>query len=168
MHVMSLPEKTDLQDKILFDWNKAEALIQQWKQQGYEIVFTNGCFDLMHRGHVEYLQSAAGMGDKLVIGLNSDASVTKLKGSSRPINDVESRALVLSAFTFVDAVVVFEENTPRQLIELLRPDVLVKGADYENKEIVGREFVESIGGKVELIPFVKGYSTSKIIQKIRK
>jgi rfaE bifunctional protein nucleotidyltransferase chain/domain len=165
---MSQQEKIHPQHKIIYDWKKAISRIDEWKQQGFEIVFTNGCFDLIHLGHVDYLFQAAQLGDKLVIGLNSDSSVTRLKGNSRPINDEAGRALILAAFSFVDAVIIFEENTPRQLIEILRPDILVKGADYQNKEIVGGEFVESIGGKVVLIPYIKGYSTTKIIHKIKK
>jgi len=165
---MSHQEKENPQNKVIYDWKIANSRIYEWKQKGFEIVFTNGCFDLLHRGHVDYLFKAALLGDKLVVGLNSDASVTKLKGDNRPIIEVAGRASIIAAFAFVDAVVIFEENTPLQLIEVLRPDFLVKGADYQNKEIVGREFVESIGGKVVMIPFMKGYSTSKIIQKIKK
>jgi D-beta-D-heptose 7-phosphate kinase/D-beta-D-heptose 1-phosphate adenosyltransferase len=131
-------------------------------------VFTNGCFDLMHVGHVKYLQEARKLGDLLVLGLNSDASIRRLKGEKRPLIDQSERAHIMSALNCVDYVVVFDEDTPLQLIETLRPDILVKGGDYDLDGVVGRELVESYGGRVELIQFVDGSSTTHIINKILK
>ena len=142
--------------------------VKNWREQGCKIVFTNGCFDLLHRGHVEYLAQAADFGDKLVIGLNTDASVNRLKGPTRPINDEEARSAVLSALSFVSAVVLFDEPTPLELIRLVQPDVLIKGADYKPEEIVGYDIVTARGGKVATIPLTSGYSTSNIEQRIRK
>lgn len=142
--------------------------VRQWREQGCKIVFTNGCFDLLHRGHVEYLAQAADFGDKLVIGLNTDASVNRLKGPTRPINDEEARAAVLSALGFVSAVVLFDEPTPLELIRQVQPDVLIKGADYKPEDIVGYDIVTSRGGKVVTIPLTSGYSTSSIEQRIRE
>lgn len=137
--------------------------LQQWRSQGFSVVFTNGCFDLLHRGHVEYLAKAADKGDVLVVGLNTDASVKRLKGERRPINKEADRALLLAALSMVDAVVLFGEDTPYELIKAVRPDVLVKGADYKPEEIVGYDIVTSYGGKVETVEFVEGYSTTKIL-----
>ena len=137
--------------------------LQQWRSQGFSVVFTNGCFDLLHRGHVEYLAKAADKGDVLVVGLNTDASVKRLKGERRPINKEADRALLLAALSMVDAVVLFGEDTPYELIKAVRPDVLVKGADYMPEEIVGYDIVTSYGGKVETVEFVEGYSTTKIL-----
>ena len=153
-----------LKNKILGRGDLPKRL-QQWRDQGFRIVFTNGCFDLLHRGHVEYLSKAADMGDVLVVGLNTDASVRRLKGPTRPINKEDDRALLLSALSFVDAVVLFGEDTPYELIREIRPDVLVKGADYRREEIVGYDIVTSYGGRVETIPFVDGYSTTKLINR---
>lgn len=155
-------------DKIFYNYQKIASLAEKWKQSGYEVCFTNGCFDLIHYGHIRYLSAASGLGDKLIIGINSDSSIERIKGSDRPINDEKSRTMILASLAFVDAVIVFEENTPAILIEEIAPDVLIKGGDYEGKEVVGREFVESIGGRVVLIPLEKGYSTTKLIQKIQK
>ncbi len=134
--------------------------------EGKTLVFTNGCFDILHRGHVEYLSKASDMGDVLVVGLNTDASVKRLKGESRPINDEQARALILASLGFVDAVVLFDEDTPYELIKAIRPDVLVKGADYKPEEIVGYDIVTSYGGKVETVPLVEGYSTTSIISNL--
>lgn len=142
--------------------------VKNWREQGCKIVFTNGCFDLLHRGHVEYLAQAADFGDKLVIGLNTDASVNRLKGPTRPINDEEARSAVLSALSFVSAVVLFDEPTPLELIRLVQPDVLIKGADYKPEEIVGYDIVTARGGKVATVPLTSGYSTSNIEQRIRE
>ncbi|PLY08315.1 MAG: bifunctional heptose 7-phosphate kinase/heptose 1-phosphate adenyltransferase [Desulfuromonas sp.] len=133
---------------------------------GKKIVFTNGCFDLLHVGHVKYLQKARQLGDLLVLGLNSDASIRRLKGAKRPLIGEEERAHILAALDCIDYVVVFNEDTPLQLIEIVKPDILVKGGDYSPKEVVGREFVESCGGRVELIQFVDGKSTTNIIEKV--
>jgi rfaE bifunctional protein nucleotidyltransferase chain/domain len=154
--------------KKRMDLSTLAEKVKNWREQGCKIVFTNGCFDLLHRGHVEYLAQAADFGDKLVIGLNTDASVNRLKGPTRPINDEEARAAVLSALSFVSAVVLFDEPTPLELIRLVQPDVLIKGADYKPEEIVGYDIVTARGGKVATVPLTSGYSTSNIEQRIRE
>jgi D-beta-D-heptose 7-phosphate kinase/D-beta-D-heptose 1-phosphate adenosyltransferase len=136
------------------------------RQRGKTIVFTNGCFDLLHVGHVKYLQAARKLGDLLVLGLNSDDSIKRLKGPNRPLIGESERAHILAALDCIDYVVVFDEDTPLELITALRPDVLVKGGDYTPEGVVGREIVESYGGRVELINFVDGKSTTNIINKI--
>ena len=133
-----------------------------------KVVFTNGCFDVLHRGHVELLRFAKGLGDVLVVGLNTDDSVRRLKGPSRPINTLEDRAAVLLSLKWVDFVVPFSEDTPERVIRELRPDVLVKGGDYRLEEIVGADFVRSYGGKVEIFPYLRGYSTTSIVERIRR
>lgn len=132
------------------------------------LVFTNGCFDLLHRGHVEYLAAARGLGDALVVGVNTDASVERLKGPGRPVVPQGDRALVLAALESVDAVTLFHEDTPRELLADLLPDILVKGGDYSPSEIVGKTEVEAAGGRVEVIPFIKGRSTTEIITRIQE
>jgi D-beta-D-heptose 7-phosphate kinase/D-beta-D-heptose 1-phosphate adenosyltransferase len=136
------------------------------KLHNRKIVFTNGCFDVLHYGHVRYLLEAKALGDLLVVGLNSDDSVRRLKGESRPINGEKERAFVLSALEFVDYVVVFAEDTPKELIEVVKPNVLVKGGDYQIENIVGADFVMQNGGTVTTIPFVEGYSSTQIIEKL--
>ncbi len=138
-----------------------------WKFLGNKIVFTNGCFDILHRGHLEYLASASDLGNKLIIGLNSDDSVKRLKGPGRPINTFSDRAFALASLHFVDAVVEFNEDTPIQLITTLLPDVLVKGGDYNRDTIVGANEVEKAGGSVAIISFKEGYSTTSFLEKIR-
>lgn len=143
-------------------------LLEQLRFFGRKVVFTNGCFDLLHLGHVDYLAKAASFGDFLVVGLNSDASVKTLdKGVTRPLQDQLSRSHVLAALHVVDAVVVFDEETPYELIKMIQPDVLVKGADYKVEQIAGHDVVLAKGGKVELVEFVPGYSTSAIERKIK-
>jgi len=153
-------------DKIL---SRADltAVISAWRAAGQRVVFSNGCFDLLHLGHVDYLERARALGDRLVVGLNTDASVAALK-PGRPLQDETSRARVLAALSFVDAVVLFGEPTPLALIELVRPDVLVKGDDYAIESIVGHELVLAGGGQVLTVPLVAGYSTSAIVAKIRR
>ncbi|MDR0437764.1 MAG: D-glycero-beta-D-manno-heptose 1-phosphate adenylyltransferase [Bacteroidales bacterium] len=131
-----------------------------------KIVFTNGCFDILHRGHVEYLQKAKAFGDKLIVGLNSDASVRHLKGKTRPIQDQESRKIILEALRCVDEVIIFDEDTPYELIKKVQPDVLVKGADYKPEDIVGYDIVKAKGGEVRTVEFVEGHSTSGILLKV--
>ncbi len=133
-----------------------------------KIVFTNGCFDILHPGHLQYLEAARNKGDILIVGLNSDASVKRLKGENRPINPIAYRTQMLAGLASTNYVIVFEEDTPLQLIESLRPQVLVKGADYSLEEVVGAEFVQSLGGEVILIPLVGSYSTSKWIDALNK
>ena len=132
-----------------------------------KIVFTNGCFDVLHFGHVHYLMEANALGDILVVGLNSDDSVRRLKGPSRPINGEKERAFVLAALSCVDYVVVFEEDTPKELIETVRPDVLVKGGDYALDQIVGADYVTRNGGTVTTLPFVEGFSSTRIIEQLK-
>jgi D-glycero-beta-D-manno-heptose 1-phosphate adenylyltransferase len=147
-----------------------EALIErriQLRCEGKSVVFTNGCFDLLHPGHVRYLREARSLGDVLVVALNSDASVRDLKGKGRPILNQEERSEVLAALEAVDYVTIFEERTPRELIASLLPEVLVKGGDWAVEEIVGREEVEAAGGKVLSLPYLEGASTSDIVQRIR-
>ncbi len=138
----------------------------QWKFFGKEVVFTNGCFDILHRGHVDYLSKAKSLGDILVVGLNDDASVTRLKGPHRPIVNQEDRAVILAALNSVDFVCVFSEDTPYEIIKVLVPDVLVKGADWPVEKVVGKDIVESAGGIVQTIEFLPNRSTSKLIAKI--
>jgi rfaE bifunctional protein nucleotidyltransferase chain/domain len=140
---------------------------REWKELNYRVVFTNGCFDIVHLGHIDYLEKAAALGDILVVGLNTDASVSRLKGPSRPIIEESSRVRLMAALGFVDAVVLFDEPTPLELIRSLSPDVLVKGDDYQQSNIVGADDVIAKGGKVMTIPLVKGYSTSSIVDKIK-
>lgn len=141
--------------------------IHDWKKAGQKLVFTNGCFDLLHLGHVHYLSQAADQGDRLIIGVNSDASVKKLKGEGRPIQDEMARMMILSALSLTDAIVKFEEDTPFQLIQQITPDVLVKGGDYEPASVVGHDHVTANGGKVECLPFLEGYSTSLMEGRIK-
>ena len=147
----------------IFQLSTFNFQLSTWRSQGLRVVFTNGCFDLLHRGHVEYLAQAADKGDVLVVGLNTDTSVRRLKGEGRPVNDQKARALVLASLAFVDAVVLFNEDTPLELIKEVHPDVLVKGADYKLEEIVGHDLVTDYGGNVVTIPLVEGYSTTKLL-----
>jgi rfaE bifunctional protein nucleotidyltransferase chain/domain len=150
------------------DLQSLKASIAQWQGEGKKVVFTNGVFDLLHIGHITYMAKAAELGDKLVIGLNSDSSVKRIKGEDRPVNDQNSRAALLAALFFVDGIVVFEEDTPINIITTLMPDVLVKGADYSVENIVGAKEVMANGGEVKTIDFVEGYSSTSIIKKIRE
>ena len=145
----------------------AISAIIKLKQKNKKIVFTNGCFDILHAGHVSYLSKAKSLGDILVIGLNSDSSVKKIKGKSRPVVSQKNRALLLAALEVVDFVVVFNEPTPAKLIKAVKPDILVKGGDWKKEEIVGAEFVESYGGKVKSLAYIKGLSTRGLIAKIQ-
>ena len=141
--------------------------IRSWNDANEKIVFTNGCFDLIHRGHVDYLSKAADLGTKLVIGVNTDASVNQLKGLHRPIQDEYTRQFILAAFEFVDAVILFGEQTPYDLINFIQPDVLVKGSDYKPEDIVGYDIVKAKGGEICTIDFLPGFSTSLIEKKIK-
>ena len=152
-------------DKIL-TLGQLRAQLAAWRAAGRPIVFTNGCFDLLHLGHVDYLEQARHLGGALVVGLNTDASVSRLK-PGRPLQDEQARARILASLAFVDAVVLFGEPTPLALIEAVRPDVLVKGDDYSIDGIVGHEFVLNNGGQVRTVPLVPGYSTSRIVEKVR-
>lgn len=148
-------------NKKITDIEKLKEILNK-KNNGKKVVFTNGCFDILHRGHVEYLQKAKELGDLLVLGLNSDSSVKRLKGESRPINNEKDRAIILSALECVDYIIIFDEDTPLELIKNLKPDILVKGGDYKIENVVGREYAK----ETVLIDFVDGYSTTKIIKNI--
>jgi rfaE bifunctional protein nucleotidyltransferase chain/domain len=156
-----------IQNKIM-DRVTLERKCNSWRALGKKIVFTNGCFDILHHGHFDYLAKAADFGNVLVVGVNTDASVKMLKGQERPINRESDRELQLASLLVVDAVCLFDEQTPAELIAAVRPDVLVKGGDYTIDTIVGAQYVMGYGGKVEIIPFVEGYSTSSLIDKIKK
>jgi D-beta-D-heptose 7-phosphate kinase/D-beta-D-heptose 1-phosphate adenosyltransferase len=156
------------EDKIVFDWSLLDERLAQWRRAGLRIGFTNGCFDLLHRGHVRLLAEARAACDRLIIGLNSDASTRRLKGPTRPINPAESRAEVLAALEAVDLVVVFEEDTPLALIGRVRPAVLIKGADYRREDVVGRELVEADGGDVVLVDLVPGHSTTAMVARAKE
>ena len=158
-------EKT-LLAKVL-DQDAIGSQVRSWQGEGKKVVFTNGVFDLLHIGHITYLAKAAEVGDKLIIGLNSDSSVKRIKGEDRPVNDQNSRAALLAALFFVDAITLFEEDTPFTRIAGLLPDILVKGADYSVEQIVGAKEVLANGGAVKTISFVEGYSSTSIINKIR-
>lgn len=160
-------KKNNLSAVICKNHEDLLGLTQKWKDEKCSIVFTNGCFDILHAGHVDYLQKAASEGDRLVVGLNSDKSVSILKGEDRPYNDVDKRIAVLAALRCVDAVVVFEDETPMRLISSIIPDVLVKGGDYRDKEVVGTKVVEENGGKLVLIDFVHHTSTTSLLEKMK-
>lgn len=147
---------------------EAKAQVKAWQNAGNRVVFTNGCFDLIHLGHVDYLEKARMLGDKLVLGLNSDDSVSRFKGPERPLQDQVSRARVLAAMQFIDLVVFFNDDTPLNLISALLPDILVKGSDYLADNIVGADVVKKNGGVVKTIDFVPGYSTTRIVEKIKR
>ncbi len=153
---------------IAKNWIEANKQVDKWKLTGLKVVFTNGCFDILHRGHVEYLTDAKACGDKLVTALNSDSSVRGLKGDFRPIQNQDDRAAILDALASVDLVVVFDEETPAEIVKMLIPDVLVKGGDYTPETIVGADTVTANGGEVKIIPFRSGQSTSIIVEKIIK
>jgi D-beta-D-heptose 7-phosphate kinase/D-beta-D-heptose 1-phosphate adenosyltransferase len=149
-------------DRKIVDRRELGRIIADWKRDNKKIVFTNGCFDILHTGHITYLKKAKQLGDKLIIGLNTDRSVKALKGDLRPVNPQEDRALLLAALAFVDLIVLFDEDTPYELIKAVRPYVLVKGGDYKPEKVVGREFA----GEVVIIPFVDGYSTTNVLRKL--
>ena len=160
----------------MFDLNHAQQTVSLWKEQGHQVVFTNGVFDILHVGHVTYLQKAKELGHKLILGLNSDASVRRLnKGPERPINQQDARGIVLLALESVDEVVVFDQDTPLEIIEALQPNILVKGGDYDPNEedeshpkyLVGSKEVRAWGGQVTTIPIVEGFSTTGIVNKLR-
>ena len=153
---------------VILEEKNLEAWVQDFRQTMDKLVFTNGCFDILHAGHVDYLQKASQLEDALLVGLNNDASVRKIKGDSRPIVDERARAMVLAALEAVDAVVLFKEETPGRLIDQVQPDVLVKGGDYLAEEIVGYQTVTAKGGMVKILPFLEGHSTTSIIKKIKE
>ena len=156
-----------IQHKI-YDRQVLERECNTWRLTGKKIVFTNGCFDILHHGHLDLIAKAADFGNILILALNTDASVQRLKGMDRPVTNEQDRAFQAASLLCADAVTLFDEDTPETLIRLLRPDVLVKGGDYTIDKIVGADFVQSYGGTVEIIPFVQGYSTTSIIDRIKK
>jgi rfaE bifunctional protein nucleotidyltransferase chain/domain len=160
-----MPSFQHIQQKI-HDQASLPAVLEQWRANGNRIVFTNGCFDLLHFGHLHYLADARDLGDRLVVGMNSGASVSRLKGPHRPINDEITRTHLMAALEVVDAVILFEEDTPYELIQLVQPDILVKGGDWSPDQIVGSDLVLARGGQVLSLPFITGYSTTNIEQKI--
>jgi len=153
------------QNKI-FTWETLKARVAMLNFLNRRIVFTNGCFDILHRGHIEYLSKAHDLGDALIIGINSDASVRQIKGQGRPVQDEQSRLLALASLRFVEAVVIFDQDTPLELISMVKPQVLVKGADYQEKDIVGAEVVRQNGGEVVSIELSPGFSTTALLEKI--
>lgn len=159
---------TTAQSKIFKELPAALELIRQWQAVGDTIVFTNGCFDILHLGHVDYLEKARHLGNKLVVGLNTDASIRHLKGPKRPLQDEMSRARVMASLLFTDMVILFAEDTPYELIAAIKPDILVKGDDYAIENIVGHDIVQKNGGIVKTITLVKGYSTTRIVEKIKQ
>lgn len=157
-----------IQNKIASNYELAANQVRSWQNEGLDIVFTNGCFDLIHKGHILYLEEAAQQGDKLVVAINADKSVSKLKGEHRPIKNEDNRSLIMAAFTFVDLVVIFNEDTPLELIKMVSPDILVKGGDWSIDQIVGSKQVIDRGGQVLSLQFVEGYSTTALENKIKK
>ncbi|MCF8366220.1 MAG: D-glycero-beta-D-manno-heptose 1-phosphate adenylyltransferase [Bacteroidales bacterium] len=155
-----------VQSKILDNSDELNHHLAYWKFKDLKIVFTNGCFDILHQGHIDYLAKAASLGNILIVGLNTDDSVSRIKGSSRPVQNQLSRAMILAALQFVNAVVLFDEDTPYNLIQSVQPDFLVKGSDYKAEDIVGFDVVSAKGGEVVTIDFLEGHSTTGIIQRI--
>jgi rfaE bifunctional protein nucleotidyltransferase chain/domain len=155
-----------IHDKI-FTVDELKRQVQRWHLLEKKVVFTNGCFDILHKGHLELLSKAASLGDFLVVGVNADLSVKKLKGEHRPVNDEAFRSLMLASLTIVDAAIIFPEDTPLELITAIEPDIIVKGGDYRADQVVGAEQVMKNGGEVVIVPLVNGYSTTGIIAKIR-
>ena len=155
-------------EKKIQSLEQAIKTVQEWKNDNDKIVFTNGCFDLLHLGHLDYLSKAKDLGSKLIIGVNSSESVNRLKGPTRPINPTESRSTMLAAFEFVDLVVIFDDDTPLNLISNLKPNILVKGGDYSPNEVVGYEIVESYGGEVQVLDYFDNCSTTRIVKKIQE
>ncbi|MBA2407694.1 MAG: D-glycero-beta-D-manno-heptose 1-phosphate adenylyltransferase [Chitinophagales bacterium] len=153
-----------IKEKIV-EWPLLKKMLAVWRFKNQKIVFTNGCFDLIHQGHIHLLTTAGSFGDVLIVGLNTDASIAKMK-PGRPIQDQRSRSLIMASFAFVDGVILFDEETPYELIEKIQPDVLVKGGDYKPEDVVGKEYVEKHGGKVELVNYAEGFSTTNMLLKI--
>ena len=153
-------------NKIFYNPAELANQVQKWQQEGLKVAFTNGCFDLLHRGHTDYIEKTRALADKLIVALNTDASVSKLKGPKRPVADQEGRLHVMASLASVDAVTLFDEPTPLEIIQLLKPDVLTKGDDYTIGNIVGAKEVVAWGGQVFTVPLVPGYSTSLLIEKV--
>lgn len=156
-----------IQSKI-YEWKDLKNQIAVWKFKDNKIVFTNGCFDILHLGHIDYLSKAADQGDVLIVGLNTDTSVRKIKGPDRPVNDQKARALALASLHFVDAIIFFDEDTPYELVKMVQPDVIMKGNDYKPDEVVGADIVKENRGEVITVELVPGYSTTDLIEKLKK
>jgi D-glycero-beta-D-manno-heptose 1-phosphate adenylyltransferase len=161
-------EKLKVVKSRIYTWEELQRQLAIWRFKSKKIVFTNGCFDILHLGHVELLAKAREQGDILIVGLNSDESVRRIKGTHRPVNSHHAREFTLASLIFVDAVVTFEEDTPYELIRIVQPDVLVKGKDYDGKDIVGSDIVKARGGEVVTIELTRGYSTTHTIEKAHK
>ena len=159
-------QKLDIIKAKILSGEELERKLAYWRFKNLKIVFSNGCFDILHAGHVDYLSKAADEGDVLIIGLNTDASTKRLKGPTRPINDQDARAMIMASLSFVTAVVLFDEDTPYNLIKQVQPDILVKGSDYKPEDIVGYDILKAKGGEVKTLDLLPGYSTTSIEQKI--
>ncbi len=159
-------KELDLIQAKIMSWEALERKLHLWRFKGHTLSFTNGCYDLLHPGHINTLATAADEGDRLIVGLNSDASVARLKGTQRPVTNEYSRCLLMASIAFVDAVVVFDTDTPYELIKIVQPDVLVKGGDWKEEQIVGNDIVGARGGRVLSVPYLEGYSSSAIVDKI--
>ena len=162
-----MPLISKVREKIITTDNLA-LKVSQWKKNKMKVAFTNGCFDILHLGHLEILTKSKEFGDKLIVAVNSDESVRKLKGEERPINDFQTRSNMLASFSFVDYVVEFSDDTPKKLIQIIKPDFLIKGGDYKKKNIVGNDIVSSYGGETIIIPLIDGLSTTNTINKLNK
>ena len=162
-----MPLISKVREKIITT-NKLVLKIRQWKKNKVKIAFTNGCFDILHLGHLEILTKSKEFGDRLIVAVNSDESVRKLKGKERPVNDFQTRSNMLASFSFVDYVVEFSDDTPKKLIQIIKPDFLIKGGDYKKKDIVGNDIVSSYGGETIIIPLIDGLSTTNTINKLNK
>jgi len=160
-------KKYDFLKSKIVPFGDLDKILAYWRFKNQKIVFTNGCFDLLHLGHLDYLVKAADLGDVLIVGLNSDNSVRRLKGENRPLLDQNARANLLAGFSFITKVVIFDEDTPYELIKLVKPDILVKGKDYKKEEVVGYDIVQKNGGEVITLDLVEGYSTTDLIRKIQ-
>ena len=162
-----MPLISKVREKIITTDNLV-LKVSQWKKNKMKVAFTNGCFDILHLGHLEILTKSKEFGDRLIVAVNSDASVRKLKGKERPINDFQTRSNMLASFSFVDYVVEFSDDTPKKLIQIIKPDFLIKGGDYKKKDIVGNDIVSSYGGETIIIPLIDGLSSTNIINKLNK
>ena len=162
-----MPLISKVREKIITTDNLV-LKVSQWKKNKMKVAFTNGCFDILHLGHLEILTKSKEFGDKLIVAVNSDESVRKLKGEERPINDFQTRSNMLASFSFVDYVVEFSDDTPKKLIQIIKPDFLIKGGDYKKKNIVGNDIVSSYGGETIIIPLIDGLSTTNTINKLNK
>ena len=151
----------------IFNIKDLSQIIKEWRLNGDKIIFTNGCFDLIHLGHLEILARSADLGDKLIVGINSDMSIKKIKGNSRPIIEEDSRAKQLAAIEFIDAVILFNEDTPYDLISFINPDIITKGGDYKKNDVIGNELMNKKAGEVVIIPLTQGFSTTSILEKIK-